>query len=178
MHERCTPEDLRKKWSAEREKGTLEDIVRLEDSKVVFVHILDDALIYKSVLGDWNTHLMRRAIVEMWMTVDSALSVFAYPAITYDKESKPMSLALSPDKLKSTWRVRNLLGAVYLQFFWLITSMGDLSRCRHCGRIISYAPPMPESGRRKPRSDKVFCNSQCRQNYHYQNRVKPARNPK
>jgi hypothetical protein len=85
-------------------------------------------------------------------------------------------LALSPDKLTGTWRVRNLLGAIYLQFFWLITSMSDLSRCTYCGRIISYAPPMPQSGKRKPRKDKVFCDSRCRQNYHYHNRIKPARN--
>jgi hypothetical protein len=44
-------------------------------------------------------------------------------------------------KLTSTWRVRNLLGAMYLQFYSLITSTGALSRCKYCNRIISYAPP-------------------------------------
>ena len=175
LHERCTPEDLRKKWSTEHEMSNLEDILRFEDSEVVFVKLLDDTLIYKSVPGDWNTLLMKIAIVEIWMTVGSALSVFAHPAITYDKESNPTSLALSPDKLTSTWRVRNLLGAIYLQFFWLITSTSDLSRCKYCGRIISYAPPMPESNGRKPRKDKEFCDSRCRQNYHYHNRIKPNR---
>jgi hypothetical protein len=78
-------------------------------------------------------------------------------------------------KLTSTWRVRNLLGAMYLQFYSLITSTGALSRCKYCNRIISYAPPMPKSERRKPRNDKAFCDSRCRQNYHYHNRIKPNR---
>jgi hypothetical protein len=179
-HERCTPEDLREKWSAaELEKREVAEVPRLKDSMVVSERTtvvvestLDDILVYEWVPDDWNTLLMQRAIVEIWMTVGAALSAFAYPAITYDNES---NLAVSPDKLTSTWRVRNLLGAIYLQFFWLITSTSDLSRCKYCGRIISYAPPMPESEGRKPRKDKEFCDSRCRQNYHYHNRIKPTR---
>jgi hypothetical protein len=174
--ERCTPEDLREKWPAELEERLDVEIHRLKDFMVVFAIALDDVMVYKSVADDWNTLLMHKAIVEIWTTVGSALSVFAYPAITYDKESNFTSLALSPDKLTSTWRVRNLLGAIYLQFFWLITSTSDLSRCKYCSRIISYAPPMPENEGRKPRKDKEFCDSRCRQNYHYHNRIKPNRN--
>jgi hypothetical protein len=176
FHARCTPEDLRKKWGAELEESVVEDIVHLKDFSIAFMPTLDDTLIYNWVPGDWNTLLMKRAIDEIWMTVGSALSVFALPAITYQEGSNPARMALSPDKLTSTWRVRNLLGAIYLQFFWLITSMSDLSRCKYCGRIISYAPPMPQSEKRKPRKDKEFCDSRCRQNYHYHNRIKPARN--
>jgi hypothetical protein len=176
FYERCTPEDLRKKWGAELEESVEESIVHLKDFSITFVGTLDDTLIYNAVPGDWNVLLMKRAIVEIWITVGSALSVFAHPAITYQEGSNPTSLTLSPDKLTSTWRVRNLLGAIYLQFFWLITSTSDLSRCKYCGRIISYAPPMPQSEKRKPRKDKEFCDSRCRQNYHYHNRIKPARN--
>src|SRR5215208_631455 len=35
------------------------------------------------------------------------------------------------------------------------------------GRILSYAPLMPQSGKRTPRKDKALCNSQCRQNEMY-----------
>jgi hypothetical protein len=175
-HERCTPEDLREKWPAELEKSIDVNILRRKDSMVVFERTLDDTLIYESAPDDWNALLMQRAIVEIWRTVGSALSDFAYPAITYQKDGPyPMIMELSPDKLTSTWRVRNLLGAIYLQFFWLITSTGDLSRCKHCSGTISYAPPLPESEGRKPRKDKEFCNSRCRQNYHYHNRIKPTR---
>jgi hypothetical protein len=111
-----------------------------------------------------------------------ALNVFAYPTIAYPVINPTGSLRQQPlltvDRLKASWGVRNLLGAMYLQFFWLVTSAGELSRCKYCGRIISYAPPIPageDRKARKPRKDKEFCDSRCRQNYHYHNRIKPHR---
>jgi hypothetical protein len=105
------------------------------------------------------------------------LEVFTYPSLSVagDWIADPL---LTPDRMVASWGARNLLGAMYLQFYWLITSAGDLSRCEHCGRIISHAPPVPHEGERKarkPRSDKKFCNTRCRQNYDYQNRIKPRR---
>jgi hypothetical protein len=117
--------------------------------------------------------LVDRAIGQVWEHV-MALAVFAYPAITPtgSLNSRPL---LTVDRLNASWGVRNLLGAMYLQFFWLVTSAGKLSRCKYCGGIISYAPPVPVGEGRKPRKDKEFCDSRCRQNFHYQNRIKPAR---
>ena len=120
--------------------------------------------------------LVSVALAEVWEHI-GALDVFAYPVInpTGDLHQEPL---LTVDRLKASWRVRNLLGAMYLQFFWLVTSSGELARCKYCGRIISYAPPVrvgEEHNVRKPRKDKEFCDSRCRQNYHYHNRVKPAR---
>ncbi len=81
-----------------------------------------------------------------------------------------------PEMLTRSWVPSNLLGAMYLQFYWLMTSAGDLSRCKQCKNIISHAPPIASDGQiRKPRTDKEFCDSRCRQNYHYHNRIKPAR---
>lgn len=81
-----------------------------------------------------------------------------------------------PELLTRSWAPVNLLGAMYLQFYWVMTSSGDLSRCKSCGQIIARTPSVASSGQtRKPRDDKEFCNSRCRQNYHYQNRIKPAR---
>jgi len=176
-HEGITPEDLRDKWRSELEENR-ERNAGLEVGTYLAGKVLDHMLIYKSLPGDWSAFLMDRALLDIWKRVGTALSVFAYPSITSQGGSGPLRLQgpLRPDRLTSTWRVRNLLGAIYLQFYWLITSLGDLSRCRYCGRIISYAPPMPESGRRKPRRDKEFCDSRCRQNYHYHNRIKPTRN--
>lgn len=120
--------------------------------------------------------LVSVALAEVWEFI-GALTVFAYPVInpTGDLNQQPL---LTVDRLKASWGVRNLLGAMYLQIFWLVTSAGELARCKFCGRIISYAPPMSVGEVhkvRKPRNDKEFCDSRCRQNYHYHNRIKPAR---
>jgi hypothetical protein len=57
----------------------------------------------------------------------------------------------------------------------MMTSGGDLSRCKSCDQIISRAPSSTGSGQtRKPRNDKEFCGNRCRQNYHYNNRIEPA----
>jgi hypothetical protein len=62
------------------------------------------------------------------------------------------------------WTFDNLLGAMYLQTYWLMTSSGSVARCEYCGRIISLGRPHPEG--RKRRSDKRFCNDACRQANH------------
>jgi len=103
---------------------------------------------------------------------------FAYPDIGYPPffigggREAPL---LTVEGMTRGWQVRNLVGAMHLQFYWLITSGGDISHCKHCNRIISYAPPIPGSDDRKPRRDKEFCDKRCRQNYHYHNRVKPRK---
>jgi hypothetical protein len=121
----------------------------------------------------WIDVLVSQALGQVWEHV-MELDVFAHPTISTvgDQHERPL---LTVERLTASWGVRNLLGAMYLQFYWLVTSAGELSRCRYCGRIISYAPPIPGTGERKPRRDKEFCSSQCRQNYHYHNRIKPSR---
>jgi hypothetical protein len=125
--------------------------------------------------SSWVNALIHVALSRVSGLVGERLSLFAYPAIsrTESYEQQPLTAI---NGLTVGWFPRNLLGAIYLQFYWLIASGGELSRCKQCGRIISYAPPIPESWAvtpRKPRRDKVFCNRQCRQNYHYHNVVKP-----
>jgi hypothetical protein len=122
----------------------------------------------------WTEVLVNAALRQVIEYALGDLYVYAYPSITY-----PLYDPVSVDQLARSWGARNLLGAMGLQFYWLITSAGKLSRCKHCGRIISYAPPMPlgddERNARKLRKDKEFCDSRCRQNYYYHNRIKPVR---
>lgn len=66
--------------------------------------------------------------------------------------------------VRSIWVFDNLLGAAYLQMYWLMTSGGDIARCEYCGRVISLARPHPEG--RKRRRDKRFCDDACRQAHH------------
>jgi hypothetical protein len=181
--ERCTVAELRDKWRSELEENIEKNAghkvpesgyFSRGESRYFVREVLDDMLIYKSLPGDWNAFLMDRALLDIWGMVGRTLSVFAYPSLAAPRGLAP----LSPEKLTGSLKVRNLLGAMYLQFYWLITSRSDLSRCKYCRRIISYAPPMPESRMRKPRKDKEFCDSRCRQNYHYHNRIKPNRDSK
>jgi hypothetical protein len=175
-HERLTVEDLREEWDPELEKR-FEQHANPQKGLYDVQEILDDMLVYRHGSGPttWGDYLIDRALLDIWKAVGAALSVFAYPSIT---SKGIISGPLTPTELTTTYRVRNLLGALYLQFYWLITSADELSRCKQCNRIISYALPVEGNEKRKPRKDKVFCDDRCRQNYHYQNRVKPARNGK
>lgn len=78
-----------------------------------------------------------------------------------------------PTKVWDRWSFSDLLGAMYLQMYWLIAAGGNVTRCDYCGRIISLGRPGP--GSRKPPQHKRFCDKACRQSFHYHNRVKPRR---
>jgi hypothetical protein len=80
-------------------------------------------------------------------------------SVHFDKPDPDPSSAI-----KVTWSFDNLLGAMYLQMWWVVISSGDLSRCEHCSRLISLTRPSP--GARKRRSDKRFCDDACRQRHH------------
>ena len=70
----------------------------------------------------------------------------------------------TPSALKQVWRIDDLLSAMYLQMYWILTSGGNLTRCEHCRRVISLARSHPEG--RKRRRDKKFCDDACRQAHH------------
>lgn len=109
--------------------------------------------------------------------VQSVLSKFAYPSLGFDL-SDPLAdrcRLQSPQSLTASLWPRNLLGAMYIQFYWMMTSASELSYCKHCGKPISHTPMMPGSGKRKPYKNKEFCNKKCRQNHHYHHRRKHER---
>src|SRR5215203_6128094 len=116
------------------------------------------------------------ALQELAMQVNEVLRAYSYPLTTFGLSSE----ALTPKEPQSLGSLtaslwpRNLLGAMYLQFYWLITSRGELSRCKFCNRFISFARPAIGGKGRKVRNDKQFCSSQCRQNYHYHNRIRSS----
>jgi hypothetical protein len=133
--------------------------------------------------ASWRDVLVSESLFQLIEYASGALTSYCYPVISYPREYYHRLEANTPlitlDKLAPGWGARNLPGAMGLQFYWLITSSEELDRCKYCGRIISYAPPVPvgeELKVRKPRKDKEFCDSRCRQNYHYHNRIKPERN--
>jgi hypothetical protein len=70
----------------------------------------------------------------------------------------------SPSRIQAYYGFYSLLGAMYLQMFWLMDSSGTVARCEYCGRIISLSRPNP--GSRKRRADRRFCDDACRQAHH------------
>jgi len=61
------------------------------------------------------------------------------------------------------WPLDNLLGAMYLRMYWLMTSAEELKRCEHCGLLNPLARPHPEGRKRR---DKKICDDACRQAHH------------
>lgn len=129
--------------------------------------------------ASWVDTLVSVALLQVDEYTMGRLHMFTYPYIAFPQHRMAFDMTNMPpltvDHLTRGWGARNLEGAMWLQFYWLLTSSGDLSRCKHCSGIISNAWLIPGSSDRKPRKDKEFCDSRCRQNYHYHNRVKPQK---
>jgi hypothetical protein len=138
--------------------------------------ILEGGLVYysDSIPNTWEAFLVDEALIRLRLRVNASLNTFTYPAITSVTPEGPLTVG----QLTHCLRPRNLIGAMYLQFYWIITAGHKLPRCKQCRDIIPYVPssPAPGSGRKhKTHKNKQFCNERCRQNYHYQNRTKSSR---
>jgi hypothetical protein len=123
-----------------------------------------------------------RALDEVVEVVESQLANSCYPVVHGQG-----------DKRSQGWGFRNLLGAMWLQMMWQVTSR-DVRQCRRpgCPKLISFTPPgqlgvpMPKKTRRKPyqrgpyntRRDKVFCSSRCRKAHDYQEKAKTGKHQK
>jgi len=132
-----------------------------------------DSESYVDELVGWATRLVT-------IQVQRVLSKFAYPSISTDL-SDPWAVEgklPGPQSLTASLWPRNLLGAMYIQFYWMITSGSALTYCAYCEAPISYAPTVPGRGKRKTYKNRKYCSKQCRQNYHYHNVTKPQRNGK
>jgi hypothetical protein len=87
-------------------------------------------------------------------------------------------------RLAAGWSFTNLLGAMWLQMFWLQTATEVPQRCKNCDKIIAYEQPdqLMQGTKRNDRSagyrtrrDKRFCDKTCRDRYHYLTVTKPRR---
>jgi hypothetical protein len=103
------------------------------------------------------------ALHDVTRAIEKSVQALCRPTITREKSSE----SLDASKLRRGWEFCNLLGAAYLQAFWLITSGDDLSRCEYCRRIMFVTRVHPNG--RKRRTDKKFCNAACRQ-AHYRSK--------
>lgn len=93
------------------------------------------------------------------------------------------------DDLKQGWDFTNLLGAMWMQMFWVLIDPSRARRCERpgCERVVYHE--QPESGEppadpgfernaRLPyntRKDKKFCSDKCRNSHYYHTVTKPRR---
>lgn len=89
-----------------------------------------------------------------------------------------IDLSLHPDVppgpsscVGTSWLYDNLLGAMYLQMYWLLLAGADLVRCESCGSPI---PLQSRPGQRKPPKHKRFCGDACRQAKHREKKQAPG----
>ena len=104
--------------------------------------------------GDYLWYALATAAGE----VQDMVSSYCKPVLLVEEGSR------TPSGVTARWNFKHLLGAMYLQMYWLMAAGNDLTRCEHCGRLISLARPHPEG--RKRRGDKRFCDAACRQAHH------------
>ena len=89
------------------------------------------------------------------------------------------------DTFERSWDFRSLLGAMWLQFYWLLTATGGVRRCQApgCSKVISFERPVLPSnptvrndrsqGYRKRRDAKT-CSDACRQRRNYYKKQRDA----
>jgi hypothetical protein len=74
------------------------------------------------------------------------------------------TVELAPSCIRAYWDFDNLIGAMYLQMYQLMTSGGELTRCNYCGRMIALSHT--DTRGRKRRRDRRFGDDACRQAHH------------
>lgn len=128
---------------------------------------------YGDVLGQWPLYLRERELLDHGLEGSEATWIAMRLAAYATGEmvnllchlglhvSTPSSVPLG---VTEGWTFRNLLGAMYLQMFWLMASGEDLARCGHCRSAMSLGHANPDG--RKRRRDKRYCDDACRQAHH------------
>ncbi len=104
-----------------------------------------------------NWRVAQFGVINSTILVQRTVQLLCRPALAFGSEDDPF-------RVTALWEFDNLLGALYLQMYWLMASGDDLGRCENCDRPISLARTQPQG--RKRRRDKRFCDDACRQAHH------------
>ena len=67
---------------------------------------------------------------------------------------------------------KNVLGAMYLQFAWVLREKASVRRCKHCGKPVEGTTDVEETGGRKTYKNKKFCNRKCKDDYNNERKRK------
>lgn len=113
--------------------------------------------------AEWSKWDPEKEALECVTTeVEMTVQNLCLPYLEIEEAVKPPRI--DPSKVDAGWLFNNLLGAAYLQMYWLMASANELRRCEYCGRLISLG--RHHSRKRKSRNDKRFCDDACRQAHH------------
>ena len=133
-------------------------------------HELEVSLVAEWVEEVFEGDYLRYCLWTSKAVVEGTVHDFCYPMLRLGTNGR------DPSEVVDVWAFENLLGAMYLQMYWLMGSGGNTTRCRWCNRIISLAKPHPDAKKRP--QHKKFCDAQCRQKHHYYHEVRPNRQNK
>jgi hypothetical protein len=137
----------------------------------------EDRELEARLVEDWveqglEGNYLKYCLMTAAFVVEGTVNDFCYPMLHLGPEPHEHD----PSQVVDMWAFENLLGAMYLQMYWLIGSGANTTRCDQCGRLISLESPYP--GAKKPPKHKRFCDARCRQKWNYHNRRKPRRQGK
>jgi hypothetical protein len=123
--------------------------------------MLEASLVDDLVQGDLGGNYVQYCLLTAAWTVEETVNDFCYHTLDLGPDRD------DPAQVVDVWTFENLLGAMYLQMYWLMGSGGNTTHCEWCGRLISLKSPYP--GAKKRPSHKRFCDSYCREKWHYHN---------
>lgn len=103
---------------------------------------------------------LQRALRTAVLWVEQEVSKRCTPTLEIPFDDPP-----APSKIRGGWEFNDLVGAAYLQMYWLMAAGGEVTRCEHCGRIIPLTK-LQQGGKRKPPRHKRHCDDACRQAAH------------
>ncbi len=122
----------------------------------------------KGLFGVWYADFPRTSTAPwlslVGLTVQNKLTTECFPQL----------IGSSNLYFEPAYGFRSLLGAMYLQMYWLMTAKGGVRRCKEpgCPRVITFdQPEQPRDLWKKndrsrgyrTRRDKVFCSQACKQ---------------
>jgi hypothetical protein len=137
----------------------------------------EDRELEARLVEDWveqglEGNYLKYCLMTAAFVVEGTVNDFCYPMLHLGLHPHDHD----PSQVADTWAFENLLGAMYLQMYWLMGSGANTTRCRWCGRLISLERPYP--GAKKRPQHKRFCDASCRQKWNYHYRIKPRRQGK
>jgi hypothetical protein len=122
----------------------------------------------KTVERLWGGSYLAYALENALNVVTVIVQAECLPPTLYPPEE-----GSDPSQVSVIWGFKSLYAAIYLQMYWLMEAGADVTRCKYCGQIIYLTSS--QSGARKTRQDKQFCDNACRQRHHYHTKTKPGR---